>query len=274
MRYRQLFLVLQAARSGSDWLMSLLNAHPAICMPAGRVDVPAGHDPTVLVSKVRAREAARPGHNVTAAFEASANERVAIAARDNGRCAAFGWKQGLWLAKGYATDAHRAEFAAWVARRGVKLVLLRRVGVARVVSGAKNRLTPNATLLGAEASRNVHCTSARCADAVAKLRVRLDAETLAGTLASQKREWDAVEAWAAAAAPPPRAFRVTYDELVADTPRWLGELYDFLGVGPPPKPPRTAYVKSGGRAADSIENLDEVRAALAGTEWAAELEDR
>ncbi|KAH8055715.1 hypothetical protein JL722_8061 [Aureococcus anophagefferens] len=198
MRYRQLFLVLQAARSGSDWLMSLLNAHPAICMPAGRVDVPAGHDPTVLVSKVRAREAARPGHNVTAAFEASANARVAIAARDNGRCAAFGWKQGLWLAKGYATEAHRAEFAAWVARRGVKLVLLRRVGVARRL-GAKNRLTPNATLLGAEASRNVHCTSTRCAAAVAKLRVRLDAETLAGTLASQ-REWDAVEAWAAAAA--------------------------------------------------------------------------
>ncbi|KAH8072003.1 hypothetical protein JL721_3910 [Aureococcus anophagefferens] len=244
MRYRQLFLVLQAARSGSDWLMSLLNAHPAICMPAGRVDVPAGHDPTVLVSKVRAREAARPGHNVTAAFEASANARVAIAARDNGRCAAFGWKQGLWLAKGYATEAHRAEFAAWVARRGVKLVLLRRVGVARVVSGAKNRLTPNATLLGAEASRNVHCTSA------------------SGTPSRR-----------GGAAPPPRAFRVTYDELVADTPRWLGELYDFLGVGPPPKPPRTAYVKSGGRAADSIENLDEVRAALAGTEWAAELED-
>ena len=269
---RQLFLMLQAARSGSDWLMSLLNVHPSVCMPAGRVKVPKGHDPTVLVSKLRVRDEALRGGNVTDAFETSANERVSLALDENDKCRAFGWKQGLWMAKAYATDDHRAEFAEWLRRRRVKVIMLQRVSLARVISGAKNHFTPNATLLGTEASRNVHCTSRACVDTVKTLKVTLDPRTIRKTLEAHQNEWDTVLRWARTL-PETHKFHITYDDLVADTTAHVGRLYDFLGVGPMPrgKDPRTSMLKSGGGVAESIENVRGIRAALDGTVWASEL---
>ena len=32
----QLFLLVTEPRSGSDWLVDLLDAHPNVCVPAGR----------------------------------------------------------------------------------------------------------------------------------------------------------------------------------------------------------------------------------------------
>ncbi len=79
----QLFLLVTEPRSGSDWLVDLLDAHPNVCVPAGRWvekgsgDKHNGIDGHALVGVSKAKELNASGADVGAAYEAAADYRLA-----------------------------------------------------------------------------------------------------------------------------------------------------------------------------------------------------
>ena len=74
----QLFLLVTEPRSGSDWLVDLLDAHPNICVPAGRWaekgsgDKHNGIDGHALVGVSKAKTLNASGVDVGAAYEEAA----------------------------------------------------------------------------------------------------------------------------------------------------------------------------------------------------------
>ena len=135
-------------------------------------------------------------------------------------------------------------------------MLLKRTGLAWFVSVQK--------MVAFREDEN-HCASDACAEAQRSRKVVLDPAMTLRELELAEREWDALEAWARRALP--RVRLVAYDALVADTPAVLNSTFYFLGVAPATA--SSNLLKTSPRAvADSIENADEVRAALAGTAWA------
>ena len=127
-----LFLVTHAARSGSDWLLDLLNSHDEVCIPAGKTPSSKlnGCDHHALYEKCRAADLAKSGQRMDAYFEEASAYRLAHPSGNQKRtCRVFGWKQLMRdLAGGRAFD--RDTFAKWVRKRRVKMLLLRREGLA------------------------------------------------------------------------------------------------------------------------------------------------
>ena len=78
----QLFLLVTEPRSGSDWLIDLLDAHPNVCVPAGRWpekgsgDKHSGVDGHALVGVSKANALNRSAAEVGAAYEAAAEYRL------------------------------------------------------------------------------------------------------------------------------------------------------------------------------------------------------
>ena len=78
-----LFLMVTEPRSGSDWLVDLLDAHPNVCVPAGRWaekgsgDKHNGIDGHALVGVAKAKTLNASGADVGAAYEAAADYRLA-----------------------------------------------------------------------------------------------------------------------------------------------------------------------------------------------------
>ena len=92
----QLFLLVSEPRSGSDWLVDLLDAHPHVCVPAGRWaekgsgDKHNGIDGHALVGVAKAKTLNASGADVGAAYEAAADYRLAHMSyllSDSQRCA-------------------------------------------------------------------------------------------------------------------------------------------------------------------------------------------
>ena len=80
----QLFLLVTEPRSGSDWLVDLLDAHPNVCVPAGAWpekhstgDKHSGVDGHALVGVSKANALNRTGAAVGAAYEDAAAYRLA-----------------------------------------------------------------------------------------------------------------------------------------------------------------------------------------------------
>ena len=79
----QLFLLVTEPRSGSDWLVDLLDAHPNVCVPAGRWaekgsgDKHNGIDGHALVGVSKANLLNRSADDVSAAYEEAADYRLA-----------------------------------------------------------------------------------------------------------------------------------------------------------------------------------------------------
>ena len=105
-----LFLLVTEPRSGSDWLVDLLDAHPNVCVPTGRWaekgsgDKHNGIDGHALVGVSKAKTLNASGADVGAAYEAAAEYRLAhplrgpkddAGIRHRKACAAFGWKQPM-----------------------------------------------------------------------------------------------------------------------------------------------------------------------------------
>ena len=92
----KLFLLVTEPRSGSDWLVDLLDAHPNVCVPAGRWaekgsgDKHNGIDGHALVGVAKAKTLNASGADVGAAYEAAADapapEPAAIADADMEPC--------------------------------------------------------------------------------------------------------------------------------------------------------------------------------------------
>jgi hypothetical protein len=83
----QLFLLVTEPRSGSDWLVDLLDAHPNVCVPAGawpekhsgdkQSDKHSGVDGHALVGVSKANALNRSAAAVGAAYEDAAAYRLA-----------------------------------------------------------------------------------------------------------------------------------------------------------------------------------------------------
>ena len=79
----QLFLLVTEPRSGSDWLVDLLDAHPNVCVPAGAWpekhsgEKHSGVDGHALVGVSKANALNRSAANVGAAYEDAAAYRLA-----------------------------------------------------------------------------------------------------------------------------------------------------------------------------------------------------
>ena len=77
-----LFLMVTEPRSGSDWLVDLLDAHPNVCVPAGAWpekhsgEKHSGVDGHALVGVSKANALNRSAAEVGAAYEAAAEYRL------------------------------------------------------------------------------------------------------------------------------------------------------------------------------------------------------
>ena len=159
-----------------------------------------------------------------------------------------------------ATHAQRESFARWIRDAGVRVLLLRRDGLAWEVSKQRKKLTDG--LDGGS-----HCQDAECAKKMAREKITLDPGKILELLDGAKQSWDHVEAWARSSLDPSRTLLVRYEDLVADTGHVVNATFRFLGVKPVQA--TSTFVKtSRGNATDLIANVEEVRAALNGTRWA------
>ena len=79
----QLFLLVTEPRSGSDWLVDLLDAHPNVCVPAGRWaekgsgDKHNGIDGHALVGVTKAKTLNASGVDVGATYDQASARRSA-----------------------------------------------------------------------------------------------------------------------------------------------------------------------------------------------------
>ena len=125
---KNLFVVFYAARSGSDWLLDLLDAHQDICIPAGTAPSRGDHcDGHALICERDMEQLVASGARVDKAFDAAAKYRVEHPKNQTDACNHNGWKQPMqWLAgatrhRGERFD--RASFVKWIiAKRVIDLV--------------------------------------------------------------------------------------------------------------------------------------------------------
>jgi hypothetical protein len=258
---KNLFVVFYAARSGSDWLLDLLDAHEDICIPAGEAPSRGEHcDGHALICEPDMEQLVAGGAPVDKAFDAAAKYRVEHPKNRTDACNRHGWKMPMqWLAgntrhRGEHFD--RASFVKWVIARRVKILLLRRDGLAWFVSvKRKNHL-----------QAPIHCRDKGCARTVRQARIALPADSLASKLDDARRAWNEVGNWSQSALPPELLHTVYYDDLVAATAGQMGAVFRFLGVAP--RPTTSDFVKtSRNNLSNKIENYKEVRQALRGTPW-------
>mmetsp|Transcript_15074 Transcript_15074/g.46832 ORF Transcript_15074/g.46832 Transcript_15074/m.46832 type:complete len:319 (+) Transcript_15074:74-1030(+) len=254
---KRLFLVYQIARSGSDWLLSLLNNHTDICIPCGPnfKDFGLKTDMHTLVGgnafEFRARD---PKYDVGAHFSLNAHKRLAEYKPGEGASVA-GWKSGLFLKPSHAKAAHMNAFMRWIRAHQVKIIVLRRDTLGRVVSGAYNN--------------TVHCKTDACVKANNHRTVHLNPSNTLAKLKTSEKMYDTVEAWCQSEVPK-LTHLVSYDDLSANTQDRMDEIFKFLGVKK--HVVASAMRKAGGSLKKTISNLNEIRAALKGTRWFKEIE--
>ncbi len=270
----QLFLMFSAARSGSDWLIDLLQTHENICVAFGQReprDIGRDVDAHVLIENERVKHLIRRGEDIGRAYKAAAEYRLAhpkkhaIAKQPNVNCSVIGWKNSaLWVggSRVNASDADRASFARWIRSDNVKLMFMRRDQPLNWLVSKKRKALTDAMQSGSDS----HCRSEECAHKMSQLKVTLRIDKLVSTLQEFTHDWDVVFDWARSSFPSSQYHVVDYDALVNDTQGTLDGTFRWLGLEPVTVH-STFVPTSPKRVEDSIANWDDVRAALKGTKW-------
>mmetsp|Transcript_18243 Transcript_18243/g.56990 ORF Transcript_18243/g.56990 Transcript_18243/m.56990 type:complete len:366 (-) Transcript_18243:109-1206(-) len=301
---KRLFLVLQIARSGSDWLLSLLNNHTDICIPCGPnwKDFGLKTDHHALVGlnafNFRARD---PNYDLGAHFSLNAHKRLAEYKPGEGASVA-GWKEGLSLSPSHvrrpvfastfasprsprwprdaAAIAPRCPAATTGRQRHDAAIASTQVTAAQLNTFARwirahqvKLILLRRDTLGRVVSdaynNTVHCTTGACVKANNRRTVYLDPTNTLYKLKKMEVHFDTVEAWCQSEVPK-LTHLVSYDDLSANTQDRMDEIFKFLGVKK--HVAVSAMRKAGGALKDTISNLDAVRAALKGTRWFKEIE--
>mmetsp|Transcript_15072 Transcript_15072/g.46822 ORF Transcript_15072/g.46822 Transcript_15072/m.46822 type:complete len:366 (+) Transcript_15072:74-1171(+) len=301
---KRLFLVYQIARSGSDWLLSLLNNHTDICIPCGPnfKDFGLKTDMHTLVGgnafEFRARD---PKYDVGAHFSLNAHKRLAEYKPGEGASVA-GWKSGLFLKPSHvrrpvfastfasprsprwprdaAAIAPRCPAATTGRQRHDAAIASTQVTAAQLNTFARwirahqvkiivlRRDTLGRVVSGAY-NNTVHCKTDACVKANNHRTVHLNPSNTLAKLKTSEKMYDTVEAWCQSEVPK-LTHLVSYDDLSANTQDRMDEIFKFLGVKK--HVAVSAMRKAGGALKDTISNLDAVRAALKGTRWFKEIE--
>lgn len=272
------FVVVSLARSGTTWLMSLLNQHPRIHARSEMLL----HSKTAAESEHLLAAFDVPGprpHRRPRPHLPPPKKKHQVFVRESPR-KAVGFKffdgQG-----GESLDAAAPSgIAAWLRANGAKVVVLERQGLARLVSQVKHRQAiKNFDALEADgkiaaASERFKCGDAACVDRARARRVTLNASDAARRLEAQFDEWAGLLAWT-------RAYKFadvqyhTYRDLSRDAACEMNRIYAFLGVGAFAANGTTTTLKMGGATPRAdIQNADEVAAALRGTRWEGEVDRR
>lgn len=270
------FLVVSRARSGTDWLDSMLNDAVDVCArdePLGDVNTwrKAEAAAGVETSELDRRHAALIKEKIHAV---TFGQFTKYMTRDNVtnhhvRCdddvvTARGFKwfhmqggicpygEGKYCGQNPAVDR---VFRDWLRKHEVRIIMLERQGLAKYVSGL---LKTNQTL-------PKHCETAACVARVGEVTVDVSVRNLLAKMKKEAKEWEEMRAWASTAG---AAFLdVQFDDLARDPVRVVSDMYAFLGAQPHETNPHL-LVKSIQRPLDEIiANYAEVEAALVGTPW-------
>ena len=281
------FLVVSRARSGTDWLRAMLNDHRRVCMEDEAVN-----DIRAMRAKLLRRESLE---TVDRASDALLQTRLLNVATGNFwkhmrrkndvlkcRCDSkhvhargFKWFNSQGGACPLPPEAYshpkykktpcsarsNHTLRAWINEHKVRVIYLERLGVEKYMSGFahENRSLPS------------HCSTDACSKKVAAGvgTVRVDVRSLLRKLRLQQAEMAALRTWAATAGA--GYLPLQYDELRRDPVGVVSRIYAFLGVEAHATRP-DLYARSMRRPlSEYVENLDEVREALRGTPWAADL---
>jgi len=265
----QNFVIFSRARSGTTWLISMLNGHPEISCDGE------------LLLQVRTDAALAQFYE---AFDGSGRLHEGTKAREQSkrRIGAQGFKwfhyqAGIELFEPYynwnldnasrARNEDRAqEWAAWLQRNHFKVVVFEREDrLARMVSEAKHNML-----------KDYMCSTEKCVDEHRKKKVHLKPEHLKLKLRDDEEIGTRTVGWLNT-----HGFNgsqktfLTYRELVKDPEAQVNHLYRFLGVDQkqPVRVNATMKMDTASRLADEIENLQEVEEALRGTSYLKELYD-
>lgn len=249
------FILLAAQRSGSTWVLDMLNSHPRVVgyselFLRGGVDRPkiwAG-EKDLLQWQAFLAEHGPPRSRVARTYRLWQYLNRVYAPRPG--IEAVGFKL-MYIQQN-------------VSRPLVPALVLRRVRVIHVI-----RRNVIDILLSKETAAARGALHAHSGDAVAAVRVRLPTETLLERIASHERQVEQARARFARLRLPYR--EVFYEDLVRENAEF-DSLFDFLGTEPPGDRLSSPLQKLNPTSqADVIENYDEVRAALEGTMYAGQL---
>lgn len=249
-RVRTPFVVLTSPRSGSRWLVDLLDSHPEIAA-YGELLLSEAREVTASAGTMSTFDGYLAGLSAPA-------RHLLIAQRARYLTRLYAARPGL-QAVGFKLMYKQVRL-----NRGVlPFFAARRVRVVHLV---------RADLLGAvisyEVARATDTFHPRDGDAIGGRPVMLDVAGLRQRLEHQEQavSWGR---WQIERFRLPR-LEIAHEELVGRRDETLGRVLDFLGVSSPDTPLESSLVPvTLGRGLDFVENVDDVRAALAGTrfEW-------
>jgi LPS sulfotransferase NodH len=244
------FVVLTFPRTGSAWLIEMLDGHPAIAayqelfLPGGGMPSYASMDLPLFETSLGSVSSRRRGPRLVRRIEYL---RRLYADRPGIR--AIGFKLM------YAQASAHTGLLPYFALRRVRAVHLIRANMLDAVISYRI----------AEATGVFH---PRAGDAVPRALVSLDAERLRRRLEDLELEISRARSWLERYRLP--RVEIAYEELVGRREETLGRVLDFLGVEPSRDRLESSFVRTNaGPRAELIENFTDVREALAGTrfEW-------
>mmetsp|Transcript_29962 Transcript_29962/g.100143 ORF Transcript_29962/g.100143 Transcript_29962/m.100143 type:complete len:293 (+) Transcript_29962:205-1083(+) len=239
-----LFAIVSRARSGTTWLLSMLNSHPHIRCKS-----------EILLRKnaSEARRTILPEWQQWAAGQPCKTRRPAPPSLKTARCA-----RGFKWFNGEAFDVTRdSENAHWYLEflSKIKLILLERQGLDHVVSQIKHQNTALFQCKTAECASNISASQVAIHGPIAQmLDERVAKFTAELSVLRNTMRWG-------------QYLYLTYDELMTHPGLCMQRIFDFLGVAPWAAKTNATLKMGAERVYDGIANADEVRAKLAGTRW-------
>jgi LPS sulfotransferase NodH len=246
------FVVLTTQRSGSSWLVDLLNAHPRIAAYAEMFRVTDTSVPVYGANRVLPFETMVPPGtwSVSRVQFRRRYDYLRGLGRAHPRAGAVGFK----LMYDQTRD-HPGLLATLVVRRTRFIHLVRHNHVRALLSFDV-----------AERSNGWH---PRAGEEVAATRVRVDPTRIVERLEDRASEIERFRRRLRLV--PAAVLEVSFEELRADRDDVLARIHRFLRVPRSDLEPRTSIVPTPVRLADAIENVDDVRRALTGTRFASQL---
>lgn len=268
-------VVVSRARSGTDFLVSMLNDADEVCVKdetlrelgvdwwdqraaAGLSEEEVERDHLRRVQEkldmVSSGDFRKPYRR----------RRSAPCHSDNVTVTGFKWFNGQGLIYPYEDNArarrYRAQsdvFRGWLAANSARLLLLERQGLGKYVSGIMKR----------DKSLATHCAAgnATCVAELNAKRITVDVDDLLKrSVTAEAKHWAEMRAWASSAGRP--YLHVDFADLAAEPDATMARVFAFLGV--PPRAANSPLEKSIQRPVhEMIANFGDVRAALAHTPW-------
>jgi len=247
------FIIFGLARCGSEWLISMLNKHQSVGVGVME-PLDSGQTPPDRI-----------GETLSGLLKGLLPNGKMLPKAEQKSMLGFKYfnKQGYDIA---FDPANALPFQQYLQENHFKAIFLRRnSSIAREVSLERMRVDGQVT----------KCTDEACLAQIASAKVSLDVSNLARELKYADSTWAGMLRWVNGVFSPADLRLVDYETLQASPQAEVQDIFRFLGLSVPDASeinPSQTLKMSTGAVADMIDNLDEVRAAVAGTQWATEID--